>query len=185
MSSHQLSSVSLTVPQRGKMSLVVAPRGVIDIFTEMLATLALRGRVIVVDGGNLFDGYGLARALRKQTPKVEALLNNVQLSRSFTCYQMLALLKSLPVDGTPVIVLDLLATFLDENVAFARRRSLLTESLGQLGKISARSAVALWVRQRSTPTGDDEKLLPLVRGIAENYWKVIEPQPHTQQLSLF
>ncbi len=177
--------MSLVVPQRGKLSLFVAPRQVIDIFTEMLATLALHGPVIVVDGGNLFDGYGLARALRKYTPNVEALLRNVQLSRSFTCYQMLALLKDFPVDGTPVIILDLLATFLDESVAFAQRRSLLVDSLGQLGRIRDHSPVALWVRLRSTPTGDDEKLLPLVREIAENYWKVIEPQPLTYQLSLF
>ncbi|MCB2202890.1 hypothetical protein KQH56_02670 [bacterium] len=177
--------MSLAVPQRGKISLVVAPRQVIDIFTDLLATLALHGRVIVVDGGNLFDGYGLARALRKYTPNVETLLKNVQLSRSFTCYQMLALLKDFPVDGTPVIILDLLATFLDESVALTRRRSLLIDSLDQLGKISAHSPVALWVRLRSTPTGDDEALLPLVRAIAENYWKVVEPQPLTYQLSLF
>jgi hypothetical protein len=51
------------IPKTGKISLVVAPKGVVGRLMSMLATLALRGRVIVVDGGNCFDGYALARAL--------------------------------------------------------------------------------------------------------------------------
>jgi hypothetical protein len=118
----------------------------------MLATLALRGRVLVVDGGNCFDAYTLARTLRGHTHQVEAALKQVWLSRAFTCYQMVAMLAELPVDGTPVIVLDMLSTFLDENVNFNKRLRLLESSLNLLRRISQGAPVAVWARTRDKPT---------------------------------
>ena len=47
--------ITFPMPTAGKISLVVAPRAVLDRLTSMLATLALRGRVLVVDGGNCFE----------------------------------------------------------------------------------------------------------------------------------
>lgn len=127
------------VPQSGKISLVVAPRAIVPSLMTMLSALALRGRVIVVDGGNCFDGYALARALRRQTHHVQAALKQVWLSRAFTCYQMAAMLAELPVDGTPVIVLDMLSTFLDENVNLTKRQRLLGSSLNLLKTHQRRS----------------------------------------------
>ncbi len=69
---------------------------------------------LVIDGGNRFDAYALSRELRQRTVEVYAALNQVILSRVFTCYQMTATLSQLPLDGTPVVILDLLGTFLDE-----------------------------------------------------------------------
>ena len=134
--------ISFPVPKTGKISLVVAPKTVIHSLMSMLAVLALRGRVIVVDGGNCFDAYSLARALRRRTHQIQPALKAVQLSRAFTCYQMVAMLAELPVDGTPVIVLDLLSTFLDENVNFSKRQRLLDSSLNLLRQISEGAPLA-------------------------------------------
>ncbi len=172
-------------PAAGKISLVVAPRGVTESLMSMLATLALNGRVLVLDGGNCFDGYALARALRRQTHRVQEALKQVWLSRAFTCYQMVAMLAELPVDGTPVVVLDLLSTFLDENVNLAKRQRLLDSSLNLLRRISTGAPVAIWARTRSTPTGEDQQLLTPLLETAHDIWELQAPETPTHQLPLF
>jgi hypothetical protein len=177
--------VSFPVPKRGKISLVVAPRDVVHSLMSMLAVLAMRGQVIVVDGGNCFDGYSLARALRRQTHQVQAALKQVLLSRAFTCYQMTAMLAELPINGTPVIVLDMLSTFLDENVSFTKRKSLLGTNLNLLRRISAGAPVAVWARSRSTPNDEDQQLLTPLLEAAHDIWELQTPQVPTHQLPLF
>lgn len=178
--------ITFPVPQTGKISLVVAPRAVIERLMTMLATLALRGRVLVVDGGNCFDAYTLARNLRGQTHQVEAALKQVWLSRAFTCYQMVAMLAELPVDGTPVIVLDMLSTFLDENVNFNKRLRLLESSLNLLRRISQGAPVAVWARTRMTSVNDeDQRLLAPLLETARDIWELQAPEMPEHQLPLF
>jgi len=177
--------VTFPVPTTGKISLVVAPRAVVGGLMTMLATLALRGRVLVVDGGNCFDAYALARTLRAQTHQVEAALKQVWLSRAFTCYQMVAMLAELPVDGTPVIVLDMLATFLDENVNFNKRLRLLESSLNLLRRISQGAPVAVWARSRTAANAEDQQLLAPLLETARDIWELQTPQMPEHQLPLF
>lgn len=151
----------------------------------MLATLALRGRVVVLDGGNCFDAHALARALRRRTEQVQDGLRQVWLSRAFTCYQMVAMLAELPRDGTPVIVLNMLSTFLDENVNYGKRQRLLDNSLALLQQISACAPVAIWVRTRTTPNHEDQQLLIPILETAHDIWQLQTPQTPTHQLPLF
>jgi hypothetical protein len=178
--------ITFPAPTAGKISLVIAPRPVVGGLMSMLATLALRGQVIVIDGGNCFDAYTLARTLRAHTHQVEAALKQVWLSRAFTCYQMLAMLAELPVDGTPVIVLDMLSTFLDENVNFNKRLRLLDSSLNLLRRISQGAPVAVWARARTaTATAEDQQLLTPLLEIAHDIWELQAPETPTHQLPLF
>jgi hypothetical protein len=180
-----LIPASFPIPRQGKISLIVSPRSLLDSLTAMLATLSLRGKVLVIDGGNLFDGYGLARALRQQTHHVQETLNNIQLSRAFTCFQLTSLLEKLPSQDKPVVIFDLLSTFLDEAVAFNKRYSLLANSLGQLQRISALSPVAVWVRVRTEPTAESEQLLTPVMAVAHDIWQFQLQAPAASQLSFF
>jgi hypothetical protein len=173
------------MPKTGKLSLVVAPKTVVPSLMSMLAALALRGRVIIVDGGNCFDGYALARALRRRTHQVQAALKTIQLSRAFTCYQMAAMLAELPVDGTPVIILDVLSTFLDENVDFAKRQHLLDNSLALLRRISQGAPAAVWARSRSTPNNEGQALLTPLLEAAHDIWQLETPELPEHQLPLF
>jgi hypothetical protein len=78
---------------------------------ETAARLALNGPVRVLDGGNRFNVYPVAQAVRRLTPRLEETLSHMSLSRAFTCYQMLTLLEETPADPVPTLVLDLLSTF--------------------------------------------------------------------------
>jgi len=154
---------------------------------SMTAALALRGRVIVVDGGNCFDGYALARALRRRTHQIQPALKQVWLSRAFTCYQMTAMLAELPINGTPVIILDMLSTFLDENVNFIKRLRLLDNSLNLLRRISEGAPVAVWARTQTAAVDSSEatQLLTPLLETAQDIWQLQAPEMPIHQLPLF
>jgi hypothetical protein len=98
---------------------------------------------------------------------------------------MTALLRELPANGTPLVVFDLLATFLDESVPFSRRSQQLNKSLSELQRINVKSPVALWVHLRHIPSREDEQLLPLVQKIAQDIWQLGNLRPLSPQLPLF
>jgi hypothetical protein len=123
--------------------------------SQWIARLALAGAVHVLDGGNTFDAYGVARFIRAQTHELEAAMSRITVQRAFTCYQIAALLADLARPETfrvsktrkvaeqvraeqvrGVVVLDLLATFADENVPVRERRRLFEQSLADLKSLA-------------------------------------------------
>ncbi|NJN44425.1 MAG: hypothetical protein HC806_06705 [Anaerolineae bacterium] len=54
----------------GEIAVLVAPRAEEEKMLELTALLALRGRVGVLDGGNSFDAYQVARLLRRRTSQL-------------------------------------------------------------------------------------------------------------------
>jgi hypothetical protein len=76
--------------------------------------------ITLVDGTNRFDVYYIAEFARRQHPDPGRLLENIFISRAFTCYQMeAAITDRLPVfvrriRSPIVIVFGLLDTFYDE-----------------------------------------------------------------------
>ncbi len=126
----------------GQVCLILAPRSMRQWMSALLARLALAGPVRVLDGGNCFQAYPLARALREQTEQPEVILGRVHVARAFTCYQVSTLLAVTPSLPVPTLALDLLSTFGDESVPLVERRRLLEESLAHLRRLSRQGSVA-------------------------------------------
>src|SRR5512135_160510 len=166
-----------------QLHLVIAPhRAQRQMMTILTARLALTGRVRLVDAGNCFDGYGLARQLRQQTPDWQQALERVSVARAFTCYQVETLLSESVVDFSPVLVLNLLDTFYDENVKLAERLRLLEVSLGELRRLRQTASVAV---SASLPSRDQPgELLEILASAAGQVWSFEEPQP-AEPLRLF
>ncbi len=59
-------------PVLGRILLLVSPDALAGSLFEMVARMALQGPLYVLDGGNTFQGYALARALRQYTPDIAA-----------------------------------------------------------------------------------------------------------------
>lgn len=158
-------------PTCGQILLLITPDSLTRVLFEMVARLALRGPLYVLDGGNTFQGYPLARALRRQTADIAGVMQQVLLSRAFTCYQMAALLGEEPLAPHPVLVLDFLATFYDQGVRIAERRRLLLTCLQQLKRLSQNAPVAVWVRQRGVIPQEALGLLEIVQASADQVWR--------------
>jgi hypothetical protein len=166
-----------------QLHLVIAPhRAQRQMMTILTARLALTGRVRLVDAGNCFDGYGLARQLRQQTSSWQQALERVSVARAFTCYQVETLLSESVADVSPVLVLNLLDTFYDENVKLPERMRLLEVSLAELRRLCRMASVAV---SASLPSRDQpSELLEKLEKSAGQVWSFEEPQP-AEPLRLF
>ena len=105
-------SIPLAFPLSTHLMLVIAPQAGRTGMLELAARLALAGPLQVLDGGNQFNVYPVARALRRQTADLAAALGRIQIARAFTCYQMSVLLAQTPSSHIPVLAAYYLCTAL-------------------------------------------------------------------------
>jgi hypothetical protein len=122
-----------------------------DMATRLLVELALRGTVLVMDGGNRLQAYPLARALRERTTHIHLLSRRVLVRRAFTAYQMLALLESAPAAAFPLVILDPLATFYDETLAPAPARWLVQRCLQEVERLKQAAPVFILLGRCPSP----------------------------------
>jgi len=189
----------------GQVLLVIAPQAAWQGMLEMAARLSLRGALRVLDGGNQFNAYQVARALRRHTTDIERALGRIDLARVFTCYQMETLLLQAMPQIIPTLVLDFLSTFYDENVPFAERRRLVLRCAGYLRRLSARVPVVVSAQPAAPPPpgayreklhgfghgipggplGERAALLDLLRRSADQVSEWEPPPPILPQPGLF
>ncbi len=169
----------------GKIVCVVAPHSAHRILLDLAAMLACRGPLSVLDGGNRFDAYRLARSLRQRTVTITPLLDRISLARAFTCYQMEALLAAATLPALPTLVLDLLATFYDESVSLAERCWLLERCMGHLRTLSQRAPVAVSAYPASPDQPERLELLGILFEAADQVWEMDLPAPPVEPLRLF
>ncbi len=166
----------------GQLHLILATRTTRhQLINALIARRALAGPVRVLDGGNSFHGHHLARELRRVTPNLKIALENIQIARAFTCYQVASLLTSEPEMPFPTMVLEMLITFYDESVPLGERRRLLDTCLVQLRRLSRQASVAVSV---SPPSKEQpEEMLEALKEIADHFWW-IDPPALPAQLQL-
>ena len=101
--------------------ILYGPHAAAGYLLSITAEIAVRQPMHLLDFGNRCDMYYIARQLRYLTRDPAAALQNIRLQRAFTCYQALALLRQISgmEAGLPVVILDLLSPFLDENIKTA------------------------------------------------------------------
>lgn len=166
-----------------QLHLILAPRGFSrEIMTNLVARLAQTGPVQVLDGGNCFDLYSVVRAVRTQVPAQDSFLERIHVARAFTCYQMLTLLEETPAQPVPVLVLELLSTFRDENIPIVERQRLLKVCLSNLDRLSQHVPVAASAyppREKQS-----EVLLEMLEQTVNQIWHFESSTP-TIQPSLF
>lgn len=177
---------TLTFPLSREAVVLVAPQAAREEMLDMAAQLAVAGPLRVLDGGNHFNVYTVARAIGRRTVQVEETLEQIQVARAFTCYQMLALLAESAAGPVPTLVLDLLCTFYDESVPLFERRRLLEAALEHVRRLSQGGPVVVSTRMPSRSYPERVDLVEMVQAV----FPVLFPAPETlpepeQQLALF
>jgi len=135
------SSLCLSPPP-GKMAGIFG-EGAAGLALRTLARPLLRGEsVVAVDGGNRFDPYEVAKAVRTLGGDGKEALSCVCVSRAFTCYQMEALLTRKLSDALErfdarlALVLGLPETFADADVPYAEACRVFRNCLSALRRAS-------------------------------------------------
>jgi hypothetical protein len=141
--------------------------------------------VRVLDGGNQYNAYAVAREIRRQTAELDEALNNIRLSRGFTCHQMQVLLaETRSVPDRPVIVLNLLATYYDESISLMESCRLLEHALTDLRRLSERAPVMVSARPPFATTPDRMVLLERLRSFSDQTM-IFDTPKLIQQPTLF
>lgn len=155
----------------GRLLAVLAPHAAGAQLLMLTAYLARRGGVQVLDAGNRFNVYPVARALRRLgSADFTQALRRIRIARAFTCHQVAALLAAIPLAHEPVLVFDLLDTFSDQSTPLRERRRLLESSLGHLRRLAGNTFVLVSVRPPPPGQEDPAGLVQMVQAAADRVW---------------
>ena len=166
---------SLTFPFPNQLLVVIAPHAARSRMLDLVAQMALRGAVRILDAGNQSNVYPIAQRLRRSTVDVNAALRRIQVQRAFTCYQVAALLVEAQPAPTATLVLDFLSTFYDQDVKLPEATQLLRGCLQNLQRLAERAPVLVSARPPVAACAERMPLLDLLRESAAQVWEA-EPE---------
>lgn len=184
------STLSLPgVPLPNGLMVVFGPHGGAVAMLDLVAHLSLLGPLYMLDCGNRSNMYRIAKTLRYLSSDPAANLKNIRLSRAFTCYQVVALLDKLASNAmAPVVILDLLSTFMDESIHVAESRLLFESAMDRILQFSQLTPVVVSARPLLSISSPRSGLLQRLREGASQIWEecaLPQPAPAGAQLSLF
>jgi hypothetical protein len=144
-----------------------------------MAHLAVNNSLIVLDCGRQFDSSIVARAARGR-PEI---IDQIKVQRAFICYEAVKLLESMSTRKTPILILDFLSTFYDENVKMRTRKFLLESSIKHFQRLSQGAGLAVTIHPPSSH--NDFCFFQRLRSAASSVSVYETPAPDSQQLDLF
>lgn len=164
----------------GGWNLLVLPRQSRNRLLVALAHIARKGPLTVLDCGRQFDASIVARAARGR----QEVIDRIRVQRAFICYEAVKLLERTPAGHAPVIVLDFLSTFYDENVKMGARKYLLERSLEHFQRLSRKAGLAVTVHPAPSSQADPA-LYERLRASAPNVSAYEISAPPAGQMRLF
>jgi hypothetical protein len=185
-SSTQLSVPGLAaVADSRRLLLVETPGRESESLTELIAALALRGPFHVIAGGEWLPGYALARSLRAKTLRVKQALDHVILTRPFTCYQVLDLVSATRPGTEPLLVLDFLHHFYNDDVDLPIRLRVFEQSCRHLQQLALFRPVLVFTQREQMPLILYQHFFSLLASIADEIFQLEEISSEPAQLALF
>lgn len=142
--------------------------------TQMVAdVLGILGPLHIILGGNRYTLDYLPVLLGRRVIDIYTILNQIKVSRAETCYQMLDALKKTPAGNTPLIVMELLSSFYDENLSNEEVTGVLNSCVAALIRLSKNTPIII------TADPDDRRpeLIALLYNLAD---AVVEMAPNTK-----
>lgn len=133
--------------------------------TDLIAHLLLKGPLFVVSGDEWLPSFSLPRILRSYTTDVQTVARRFPSVRSSTCYRLLDSLASIPSQGEPILVMDFLHTFYEEDIPLRTRLFMLRECCRELTRLAFYRPMLVMIQERQ---GDEyEKLFPALSPLAD------------------
>ena len=166
-----------------RLTLVVAERYEHENITELIAALCLRGPLYVLAGSDWLPSYGLTRLIRHRTHEVRQTLNHTRMARAFTCYQLLDLIANIRPDDEPLLILDFLNTFQDDDIPLSVRLRVLRQCCGHLQRLAFRKPVVIFVQ--GLKTENDEAFLSILQQSADEIRRIEGEPERVCQPALF
>jgi hypothetical protein len=179
-------------PPPGKLYLLYGAREIFHLSLVVASKILGRHRSIaVVDGANRFDAYYLARTLREQYGNSGLFLNNIYVSRGFTCYQMeAAITQRLPqflrrMKSKTAMIFGLLDTFYDEQAKFYEVQKSLQRILRKLHEMK-REGVSILIASLEMKVLPEERnqLFRTLMSSADQIYRFDVSEEHCQLVQM-
>ena len=177
------TSKPIPLIQSKRLILIVSDGWRRDDYIRLLAAVALRGPASIIAGSDWVPGYGLAHEIRRHSVNVKRTLEGLQLSRAFTCYQLLDLLATFIPNKNPLLILDCLHTFYDPDIPLDIRVRTLKQSADQLQRLARSVPIAVIVQPSLEP--DYERFYSMITAISDEVLQAISVPQETLQPNLF
>lgn len=170
------------------------PHAASDVMLKLCAALAVKGTVDVLDFGNRCDMYFTARELRLLTRDPVCAMQNIHLRRAFTCYQAQSLLDQCSAASeTPLLILDFLTPWLDENIRQTEAERLFCTSLYHITALTRSCPVFISIKPIPRIASDRAGLLLRLREAADEFHQILPeaaetiplPDADDRQMTLF
>jgi len=150
---------------------------------DLIANLILNGPLFVISASEWLPAYELTRTIRKGTLEVRETLNRLYTVRASTCYRLLDSLANIPTNGEPILVIDFLHTFYDDDIPLRVRFYKLRECCRQLKRLALYRPVVVMTQE--LPVEDYEKFAPALHSIADKTFTIEPELEQTPQATLF
>ena len=146
--------------------------------TDLIASLILHGPLFIVSGSEWLPAFSLPRVIRRRTTAVREIMGRLHCVRASTCYRLFDSLASIPSKGEPILVLDFLHTFYDEDIPLRTRLFSLRECCRELTRLAFYRPVIVIIKEMA---GEDyEKFIPALLPLTD---KVFTLEPETEQIT--
>ena len=136
-----LTQKALALPAQDQLVAILGPKALNLEVLRAVAAISIRDEVHVIDAGNRFDAYLVARCIRRLTVAVDTCLERIRLVRPFTCYQFITALEELVNVRSPLIIIEVASLFLDEDVKDADSQRLFAKGMRFLQRYSREAHV--------------------------------------------
>ena len=159
----------------GQLLLVKTPDRAHDAITELIVQWTLRGSFYLIAAGEWFPDHDELRyAVFRYTVAFDEVLNNLTLSRPFTCLQLLDLLSEADKQNKPILILDFLHLFFDADVDLSLRESALDQCCQHAKRISSFNPIVVLVPDLNIE--DYRRFFPFIASVANEIVDA-NPQP--------
>jgi hypothetical protein len=151
--------------------------------TDLIATLILNGPLFVVSGDEWLPAFLLPRIVRGQTTEVKEIMNRLRAVRASTCYRLFDSLANIPSRGEPILVMDFLHTFYNEDIPLRTRLFRLRECCRELKRLAFYRPVIVMTQEMESE--DYKKFIPALHSITDKTFILDSESETIKQPALF
>jgi len=142
--------------------------------TDLIANLILNGPLFVVSGDEWLPAFALPRIIRGQITGIREIMSRLHSVRASTCYRLFDSLANIPSKGEPILIMDFLHTFYDDDIPLSIRLFRLRECCRELKRLAFYRPVIVMTQEME---GEEyERFIPALLPVTDKIF-TLEPEP--------
>jgi len=178
-----LIRLAVYISERRGLTLILTQDKARESKTDLIASLILKGPLFVLSGDEWLPSFVLPRLLREKTTDIKAITGRLRMVRASTCYRLFDSLATTDSKGEPILIMDFLHTFYDDDIPLRTRLFKLRECCRELMRLAFYRPVIVITQERE---GEEyEKFIPALSPLAEKTLTLEQEIEPITQTALF